>query len=777
MIKIFQFKKLLLLFVIILFASFATQAQTPIWGAATSGTASPIGVAEGTLSTPFATANIHPYNINQLSTTQWTSYSLYQCDTSSAPQIQTSNDSAHWKRLQAPYDTTGHGPNIVDPLNQINYSIGWPSGSSGAADGVAVFDSDYLNSSGAYNGIHGDFSLAQTCFNHKGELVSPRIDLSAAQQNGTDLSLEFYVLHRLYPHSPISHELTVSFSYDDGATWHITQDIIPFTAERVPNFPVFNLSPFLGGTTISIPLGNTWSGYNALVGHNSTQCRMKFTCAAMYYYAFIDDVSIISQPDVDLAFATSDPNGSILDQASVIQVSNAYCTPSNQIDFSQFLLGGRVANRGKTMVTNVPVHLTIDKRDSSGNYCFFYKDTILVDTIFGNDLGRLSEVDTFKESNFVSGYNLINLKEGTSDYVCNYEIMAPSNDYRSINNITSHTFSITENYWSKVRQTEEGYPHTNAYGLIPTTNLLDNMEWGSVFYVVNTDVLDSVRFQYYVPHKYTGADTQQIKVYVHEWNDLNGDGMVDSSGTYANSELTLKGDGVIVLSGLTVSSLPKPAVVEVNAFPGGGLLSLQAGKRYLVSLAQGKDHGGSSFSNTTTVLFGGDSRMDYSYNMFADADFDLYSAGGDIDHYPNNTWPSVLYVDEQGGTSNGWSTTGFGGRLVPSITLVMSPKNINASLCFVIVGVDDIEKTNKGEIVVYPNPTNNNINIEVNFEREAEKLDYLLTDMVGRVLYREESNNVLTEVKTFDLNKLPSGVYFVIIRSDNGTMTKRFIKQ
>ncbi|MCP4442379.1 MAG: T9SS type A sorting domain-containing protein [Aureispira sp.] len=775
MIKINQKRELLLLSILMLWTSFSIQAQTPIWGAATSGTASPVGVAEGTLSTPFATANAHPYNINQLSATQWTSYSIHQCDASPASQIQTSNDSAHWKRLQAPFDTTGHGPDIADPLNQTNFSTGWPSSSPGAADGLAVFDSDYLHSSGAYNGNQGNFSSAQTCFDHQGELISPRIDLSAARQSGTNLSLEFYVLHRFFAGATF----TVSFSYDDGATWHVTQDILTIANTDAAGYPGTGQTnaPFKGGKKVLVPLAGVWAGYDQFF-HNDTQCRIKFTCAARYYYAFVDEVSILSQPDMDLTFAGPDPDGSILDQATALQVSNARYTPSNQVALGQFLFGARIANRGALMAQNVPVYLSVSDIGPTGVSCLFYKDTIVVDTVFGNDLGRLSETDTFKQANIASGFNLSDLNARTTDYICTYEIQDPGNDFDLSNNTITRIFSITENYWSKVRRTIGGDPYANTPVLIQATNPLDNFEWGSIFYVANTDVLDSVKFQYYVSGSYVGGGGQGIKVYVYEWTDVNGDGRLESSSTYNNPELLLKGDGLVSLTGLTAGMNYQGAAVQVNTFPGGGPITLQAGKRYLITLAEGKDHGGVSFSNTTGVLFGGDSGMDYSYNMFADADFDLYSTGGDIDHYPNNTWPGVLYVEEQGGASNGWSNNGFGGDLVPSIGLVMSPKNVSASLCGLAVEeIEDAEKTNAGELTVYPNPTNNNINIEVNFEKEVEKLNYLLTDMVGRVLYSEESNNVLTEVKTFDLNNAPAGVYFIVIRSNNGTMTKRFIKQ
>ncbi|MCP4438033.1 MAG: T9SS type A sorting domain-containing protein [Aureispira sp.] len=777
MIKANLTQKLSALLVVALaaFASSPVQAQTPIWGAATgSGGA---GYADGTMSTAFSSANADPYSNTQLSATQWTTYSLWQCAAANPVVAEMTNDSAHWKRLQAPYDTTSHGPVISNPVGATSFSTGWPSGSPGSADGVAVFDSDYLHATGAYNGNNGPFGgdPTHTCTTHKGELISPRIDLSAEYNAttgvGTNLSLEFYVLHRFFSVP----ELSVSFSYDDGATWHASADILSAASTAAPGYPSFP-TPFLGGTKILIPFPTAWNGYDVFAGHDNTKCRIKFTCEARYYYAFIDEVSIISQPDVDYAIAggTSSAVSSYFEMASAMQVSNSRYTPSNQVDMSQFLYGARTSNKGAITGYDVPVYFSIEKFDSTGSNCVIYQDTLLVDTLAANEVGRTSNFDSISPSKFVNNFSFATLSDGYSDYVCTYDVFAPANDFDPTNNMITREFSITDDYWSKARLNTNGDPYANAPMLLNRPSFND-FEMGSVFYAASNDVIDSVKVQYYVPGGYAGTGSQGLKVYIYEWTDGGGaSGVLDgdiANVANPNPELVIVGDGLLNITGITAGQSYQTATIDVDPFPvGTGGVSLTAGKRYLITMAEGVNHGGSAFDSGTGFWFAADEGLDYFMNVFAGGT----SAGG---FRSNNVWFQPFYVDEPGGTGNGWSTPGINGNFVPSIGVMMAPKTVNASLCAPITSVGEVENVVAGELMVYPNPTSSAINVEVNFEKEVENISYRLTDVMGKVISTANSANVLSEVKTFDIQSAPAGVYFITIQSDNNTMTKRFIKE
>lgn len=69
-------------------------------------------------------------------------------------------------------------------------------------------------------------------------------------------------------------------------------------------------------------------------------------------------------------------------------------------------------------------------------------------------------------------------------------------------------------------------------------------------------------------------------------------------------------------------------------------------------------------------------------------------------------------------------------------------------------------------VKIWPNPTADKLHVETT----AEIQNILVFDMQGRKVLESQST-------TFDVNKLPSGNYFLQIQSDKTTVTKRFTKQ
>jgi hypothetical protein len=71
-----------------------------------------------------------------------------------------------------------------------------------------------------------------------------------------------------------------------------------------------------------------------------------------------------------------------------------------------------------------------------------------------------------------------------------------------------------------------------------------------------------------------------------------------------------------------------------------------------------------------------------------------------------------------------------------------------------------IAKQNKQEIVIYPNPSTGNINIEI----QADCLNEMLRiyNVYGQLIHDESLNNLKTII---DLTSLNSGVYFISIKN------------
>lgn len=78
---------------------------------------------------------------------------------------------------------------------------------------------------------------------------------------------------------------------------------------------------------------------------------------------------------------------------------------------------------------------------------------------------------------------------------------------------------------------------------------------------------------------------------------------------------------------------------------------------------------------------------------------------------------------------------------------------------------------NASEVVLFPNPTSNNVNISINL-LQPTVISVSLTDISGRILISTQSNLYSTGKTTLNIPtaNLPQGNYFVILKGNNGRM-------
>jgi len=89
-----------------------------------------------------------------------------------------------------------------------------------------------------------------------------------------------------------------------------------------------------------------------------------------------------------------------------------------------------------------------------------------------------------------------------------------------------------------------------------------------------------------------------------------------------------------------------------------------------------------------------------------------------------------------------------------------------------ITGVDGIESNELNTISVYPNPTNNLLNINLN-HLANKVVSIKLSDVTGRVIStRTNPSNIVQ----FDLTNESAGVYFITVKSNNAILTKKVIR-
>jgi hypothetical protein len=77
-------------------------------------------------------------------------------------------------------------------------------------------------------------------------------------------------------------------------------------------------------------------------------------------------------------------------------------------------------------------------------------------------------------------------------------------------------------------------------------------------------------------------------------------------------------------------------------------------------------------------------------------------------------------------------------------------------------------------IRIYPNPTKGLLSVEINNLSEEVKGEYLLHNMAGQLIKKEEATPGTT---LLDLSGQPPGIYLLLIRLNNETVTWKIIKQ
>ena len=80
---------------------------------------------------------------------------------------------------------------------------------------------------------------------------------------------------------------------------------------------------------------------------------------------------------------------------------------------------------------------------------------------------------------------------------------------------------------------------------------------------------------------------------------------------------------------------------------------------------------------------------------------------------------------------------------------------------------------NDTDVEIFPNPVKNSVTL--NFKKGAEA-DFRIYDQLGK-LVRYEPNVSISQPYSIDISELSSGIYFIRINSDIGTITKRLIKK
>lgn len=147
----------------------------------------------------------------------------------------------------------------------------------------------------------------------------------------------------------------------------------------------------------------------------------------------------------------------------------------------------------------------------------------------------------------------------------------------------------------------------------------------------------------------------------------------------------------------------------------------------------------------------------------------------------------VTLTADQSGSSYVWLDCNNGNLPIPSETNQSYTPTVNGdysviitnngcsdtSACYTVSTIGLTEDQLNPNVLVYPNPTKSDINIDFGFT--VDNVNILVYDMVGKLVY---STNGFTGQKTqLPIKNLSNGAYTITVKSDNFNTSIKFIKE
>ncbi|NQY07863.1 MAG: T9SS type A sorting domain-containing protein, partial [Flavobacteriaceae bacterium] len=77
------------------------------------------------------------------------------------------------------------------------------------------------------------------------------------------------------------------------------------------------------------------------------------------------------------------------------------------------------------------------------------------------------------------------------------------------------------------------------------------------------------------------------------------------------------------------------------------------------------------------------------------------------------------------------------------------------------------------EVLIYPNPTTGRVTVELPYG-DSSSTSLAVYDMIGNRLYQSEV--IQTNQSSLDLSQYPSGIYFIKVITEKGTVIKKVIR-
>lgn len=311
------------------------------------------------------------------------------------------------------------------------------------------------------------------------------------------------------------------------------------------------------------------------------------------------------------------------------------------------------------------------------------------------------------------------------DYAVHYRCYVPgSPDATPTDNVSKTIFKVSDGLWAL----ENGA--TTSY---QPSGVASDWAVANVFYMLGgTNEKYHIQDVEWRAGKTGGLDGFTAQIYVLEVNDaIVGPDWADFDDSQLLSP-SCNWIGELTYNYEDTTSGNFPTIrYPVNAFPDGYVgVNIEQGKRYIVAV---------SWEGTNINLFHG-----FAENI---------PYGGQVN--------TLIY----NGT---WFLGGFG-ELITGVIRVHTALGEAGS-----VGVKDNNPLPESVLTVFPNPTSDQLNLDLNFDKPTS-VTITLADIKGGVITVQDKEGVTKETVSFNLGGYAAGTYIARIATPAGTKTKEFV--
>jgi hypothetical protein len=444
---------------------------------------------------------------------------------------------------------------------------------------------------------------------------------------------------------------------------------------------------------------------------NADSLIVKFLHLGNYYHWIIDDVQILAQ------------------EASNLRVNDFYAIPPNfatplsQVEPFGFLAD--VENIGSLAQDNVL--LSVDIKNQANQTVFSAN----------NPYGSIPANTLVENKAFANSFQ----PAAKGNYTGTYTISGSLTDFDLKDNTRTFNFVVTDSTFAK----EDGgaLRAINPASTNWAANEPHSAAYGNVFFVPKGKGKFSRRVTFALSNA-TPLKDRGLIVALYKWTDTNSDGLCQPA------ERTLAGINVYTVLG-TESTPLRFIDVQLPA-PGEAPIELEDNATYLVMLEYyAPDADGVDLQALVSDQFDYKAQFLLSDGLKKPRYTSMTGLAGDL---TQETYSPLGYSNFPGDYSYlvRWHISGDAGatpvREVPSIA---------------------------DQVAVFPNPTSDLLNIQFALREQSNRMEAVLMDVSGRVVYRNVWDGVFREVKSIPTDVLPAGIYVLKLHSEAGTAVKKIV--